>query len=395
MVRAVLGLLLAFAVWLSATTATARDGGADAGQDLSRLLQKLSAPDEGERRGAAVELSRIGSTEAVRAIARAAPDQAPALRREMSDMLTALGDRAIAGLLIEWRTSPVPNVKRFAGAQLEAMEKRMPGEAIQTQNPEILAEVLRAYGIAKDLDALGVVLSFTNADKDLAREAARQAIYDYGAVAAGKLKDAYAAFHNRPAPDEWAPDRVASELFASYDRDRRKEMYVLLDQGLDLLKRARATTPPDAVALKTAVDVFDRILARAPAVERRAEMVPAYVLLAQAIEGAEPDRAMMLYRKAAHLDPASPRSAQIDGAILALEAKALRERGVIDEELLKRAVALDPANAIAQSELALIERSRGERRDRIVDFMWMGGAVAVIGVVLLGVLELVRRLRAT
>lgn len=347
--------------------------------DAARIVRALRA------------LGSAGNTEAARALVRAGVDREGLFRNEASQQLTNLGERANAALILEWRGGATPALRRFAGAQLEAMERGMPGEAIQTKSPEVLADVLRAYGTVKDMDALGVVLSFSNTERQIPREGAREALVLYGASATGKLREAYSSFMNRPAPDEWTAERLARELFAAYDRDRRKEMYVLLDDGLGVLERAQERTPADPALLEKAVEAFDKILARAPSIERRSEMVPAYVLLAQAIETRQGERATLLYRKAADLDPASPRLPQIQAGLLALEGKSLRERGVIDEETLRRAVALDPANVIAQTELSAIERTRSLRVERLTIVGFVGAGVCAAGLLLLLVLGLRRR----
>lgn len=365
-------------------------------RDVVKGLARLDRSEPGVADASAIVaalhgLAGVRSTEAIRALVRSALDHSGIFRFEVSELLSGLGERAVPALLLEWRIGSTPAIRRFAGAQLEAMEKRMPGEAIQTKTQEGLAEVLRAYGTAKDMDALGVVLSFTNADRDLAREASRAAMVDYGPLALGKLRESYASFMNRPAPDDWTAERVARELFSAYDRDRRKEMYVLLDDALGISKQAREKTPPDLALLEKAVEGFDKILARAPSIERRAEMVPAYVLLAQALETSAPERAGLLYRKAADLDPSSPRLPQIQAGLLALEAKSLRERGVNDEETLRQALALDPANALARAELDRIEHARGAREARVMNIGWMGAAAVGAGLLLLLFFALRRR----
>lgn len=345
------------------------------------------------------ELVKKGDTESVRALSRLASQHGSALRTEISDLLVTVGERATPGLLLEWRMGSTPGARLFAGTQLETMERNLPGEAVQTKSQDVLAEVLRAYGTAKDRDALGVVFSFTNADRQVPREAARQAIFDYGGLATGKLRESYASFMNRPVPDDWTPERVARELFVAYDRDRRKEMYVLLDEGIALGKRAQATTPADPALLEAATAAFDKILARAPTIERRAEMVPAYVLLAKSLEESAPERAGLLYQKAKELDSAasgeadqgSHRAAQIESGLLGLEARSLRERGVRDEDTARRAVALDPANSLAQSELARLDDARSEHRSRLVKIGWAGGAIAAVGIALLALFGAWRR----
>lgn len=371
--------------------ASAVDGGTAATAVSPALSAAFTTGDEAARGGALRELLRIGSTEAVRLVVSRAPEQTPALRRAIEEGLGKLGERAVPALILERRLASGPPVRRFATTQLEAMEKSMPGEAIQAKSPAVLGEILRAYGLAKEMDALGVVLSFANADREVTREAARQALYDYGSNATGKLREAYATFHNRPAPDDWPPDRISRELFAAFDRDRRREMYVLHEEGLAHLAAVQTSATPDNTRLAKAVDAFDRILARTPDFERRREMVPAYVLFAKSIEEAEAERAMLLYQKAKQLDPASPRAPQIDSALLSLEARALRKRGVTDEDALRRAIALDPANTMAHAELQQIADRRGERASKLAQFGWAGAAICAGLALLLGLVALRRR----
>jgi len=370
------------------------------GRDLESSLAALDPGDPGVRDALRIVrairgLSKLTSTDAVRALAAHAGDHGGVFRWETGEAVAGMGERAVPGLIIEWRAGATPAARRFAGATLESMEKRLPGEAIQTKSPELLAEVLRAYGIAKDLDALGVVLSFANADRDLPRSAARQALVDYGPVATGKLREAYASFVNRPAPDDWAPDKLASELFAAYDRDRRRELYQLFDDAVATAKAAQAKTPPDPALLEKAVQAFDKILARAPSLERRAEMAPTYVLLAQASEATAPERAMLLYQRALALDPESPRAPQIQAGLLALEAHELHARGVDDEESLKRARALDPTNAIAERELTRLDGERAARTAKTSSFVRLGTALVAGLAVLLALVAVWRKLRST
>lgn len=369
------------------------------GRDLEAALGTLDPGEPGVRDALRIVrairgLAKVASTPAVRELARHAGDHGGVFRWETGEAVASLGERAVPGLIIEWRTGPTPAARRFAGATLESMEKRLPGEAIQTKSPELLAEVLRAYGIAKDLDALGVVLSFANADRDLARNAARDALVDYGPVATGKLREAYASFVNRPAPDEWTPDRLAHELFAAYDRDRRREMYQLFDEAMSTAKSAQTKQPPDVALLEKAVQSFDKILARAPSLERRAEMAPTYVVLAQAYEATAPERAMLLYQRALALDPASPRLAQIQAGLLALEARGLAARGIDDEESLKRALALDPTSGTAERELARLDAERSARSAKTTSLVRLGTAVVAGLAVLLGLVAAWRRFRS-
>ena len=53
--------------------------------------------------------------------------------------------------------SDEPSVRHFAASTLEAMGKRVPGDAVQTKDDGVLVDVLTAFGTLRDPNALGVV----------------------------------------------------------------------------------------------------------------------------------------------------------------------------------------------------------------------------------------------
>ena len=157
--------------------------------------------------------------------------------------------------------------------------KRIPGDAVQTQDSQVLADVLRAYGVHPRLDAVPVVLSFVSSDRVQVRTAARESLTSFGQDAVWKLREAYANLTGKSAPEGWPASEVANELFAAYDRLGLQEVYGLLEDGL---KKEKEGKIDDAVA------AFDKVLARQPMLDRRAEMVPTYVAHAQQLEETDP-----------------------------------------------------------------------------------------------------------
>ncbi len=62
-----------------------------------------------------------------------------------------------------------------ASDQLDVIGKTVPGEAVQTADNQVLADVLRAYGRARDADAARVIVSFANSDRVQVRDAVGRA----------------------------------------------------------------------------------------------------------------------------------------------------------------------------------------------------------------------------
>jgi tetratricopeptide (TPR) repeat protein len=199
----------------------------------------------------------------------------------------------------------------------------------------------------------------------------------YGPDAVWKLREAYAALVGRQPPDGMNAQQLAKDLFDAHDKVRLQEVYALLEEGLARHKEGKT---------EEAVQAFDKVLARQPLLDRRGEMVGAYVQYADTL--AERDRASALtyLRKAQRLDPSGPRAQQIESAILYLEGMDLLGRGVADADTFRRAVALDPSNQKAQSQLSELEK-KAEQRQTSVQRWAAAGAVfllAVAGIILFG-----------
>jgi tetratricopeptide (TPR) repeat protein len=359
----------------------AKDGSGKLGEgtDLCDALMKLPKLDGAGAKAAVTTsalvraLAHAGTTPAVRQLVKIAGDAAGAFRPEITRQVRALGDKSVPAL-IETRKDSNSELRHWAYNQLEAMGKRIPGDAVQTKDNVVLADVLHAYGAIHDLDAVPVILSFVSSDRVQVRSAAREALTSFGQDAVWKLREAYSNLTGKSAPDGWPASEVAKELFAAYDHVRLQEVYGLLEEGL---KKEKDGNVDEAVA------AFDKVLARQPMLDRRAEMVPAYFAYAQKTEGSDPVAALAVLRKAERLAPDGPRAPQIGAEISYLEGKELLARGINDTEPFKRALALDPTHTRARNELDRLELNVEDRQSRTRQ---VGGAAAVLLLAVIGIL---------
>lgn len=299
-------------------------------------------------------LAHVGTTPAVRELVKVAGDHSGAFRPEITRQVKALADKAVPAL-IETRKDTSSDLRHWAYNQLEAMGKRIPGDAVQTKDNQVIADVLRAFGKIHEIDAVPVILSFVNSDRVQVRTAARESIRSFGQDAVWKVREAYANVTGKTAPDTWSAAETAKELFAAYDRYRLQEVYGLLEEGL---KQDNDGKTAEATA------AFDKVLARQPMLDRRAEMVPAYTKQATDLEEKDPALSLATFRKALRLAPDGARAPALKAEIAYLEGKDLLAHGVADTEPFKRALALDPTHSKARAELERLEVDSVDRQNR-------------------------------
>ncbi|AUX26561.1 uncharacterized protein SOCEGT47_071310 [Sorangium cellulosum] len=311
-------------------------------------------------------LVAAGTTPAVRELIALHAYFGELLRIDLQRQIAKLRDKAVPAL-IEARQHDAKIVQRWANKQLDLLGRAIPGEAIASNDTQILADVLRAYGRVRDVDAMRVILSFCNSDRARLRDAAREAISAIGEPGIWQLRDAYLNLTGEKAPRDWAWDRIARELFATYDRARLAEVYKLMDEGV-----AAASAGKHAEA----TDAFDKVLARSPLFERRKEMVGAYVERAKALSGDRREDALAMLRKALRLGPDKEQARQIEADIAYLEGVLLIERGTPDKFVLERALELDPTHAGAKEALASLADKVVEQKSQ-TDRYIAAGAVGL------------------
>jgi tetratricopeptide (TPR) repeat protein len=320
-------------------------------------------------------LAAIGTTPAVREMIAFHAYFGEMLRIDLQRQIAKLRDKAVPAL-IEARQHDAKIIQRWANKQLDVLGRAIPGEAVASNDTQVLADVLRAYGRTRDVDAVRVILSFSNSDRIQLREASREAITAIGEPGIWQLRDQYLNLTGNKAPREWTWDRIARELFAVYDRARLTEVYKLMDEG---------AAAASAGKLIEAVEAFDKVLARAPLFERRKEMVNAYVEQATKLEDGHRADALVMMRKALRLDPKGESSKKIEAEIAYLEGTISVERGAPDKTAFERALEIDPGHVRARHGLAALEDKVVERQSQLPRYAAAGGIalLSLIAMILL------------
>jgi hypothetical protein len=301
-------------------------------------------------------LEHIGTTPAVRGIIDVYVRFGDFLRIDTQRALARLGDRSVPALL-EARRHASEKIAHWAGRQLDMLGRAAPSQAVQIADPEILADVLRAYGRTHDLDAARIVVSFAGSERGQLRTAARQAIAMFGEAGHWQLRDAYEDVMGKRAARDWTWERTARELFGELDRLRRAEVYDRFEAG------QKAEAAGDWAAMRSA---YDEVLERAPFFERGDEMVGGYWEYAKRNAAAHPEDAVLALRHAERLGQSSPAHDRIQSLLLTLEAERLAAEHVVDRSLYRRALELDPSNERARDELNALSRPvpTGDRKLR-------------------------------
>lgn len=325
-------------------------------------------------------LETIGSLPAARRLVAVYVRFGEFLRSDTELALARLGDGAIAAL-IETSAHPMPRVAEWAKAQLEAMGKHVASEAMQVQDLEQRADILRAYGKTRDVETARLLIAFSASERAPIRLAAREAVALLGEPGLWQLRDAYRRAVGEGAPDTWSWRRVAEELFAQFDRQRLTGIYDLFNHGREAAEHGD---------LAAASADFDRVLAWDPEFERGPAMAAVYLALGQRQLETDPVAATLALRRAERLAREGKTHDRALSLRYTLDARSLLARGIVDEVLVQRARELDPENAHADAlERELRERSRD---DRSLYQRYIAAAVILaLGLVALGVLALRRR----
>ena len=320
-------------------------------------------------------LAAIGTTPAMREMIQLYAYFNELVRIDLQRHVAKLRDKAVPAL-IEARQHDAKSVQRWANKQLDILGRAIPGEAVASNDTQILADVLRAYGRTRDVDAVRVILSFCNAERGKLREAAREAVAAIGEPGVWQVRDQYLGLTGEKPPRSWSWDRLARELFALYDKQRLVEIQRLMDDGV---------AAAGAGKVVDAVEAFDKVLARSPLFDRRREMVPTYVERAKQIEGDKREDALAMMRKALRLDPKGDRAKQIEADIAYLEGEVSIAQGMPDKTAFERALSLDPTHERARKALASLEDKAIERKTHYQRYAAAGGIglFAILAMILL------------
>lgn len=324
-------------------------------------------------------LATIGTVESARELIDVHTRFGDFLRVDVQLQLSKMGDKAVAAL-IEARKHKAEKIAKWAVRHLDGMGKAIPSEAVQTEDHQVLADVLRAYGRVRDPDAARIVISFANTERTQVREAARQAVTMMGDVANWQLRDSYEDLLGKKPPRDWTWDRTARELFGELDRQRLAQVYTLYEQGT----RARQEGKLDQMR-----QAWDQVLTRNPSFEHRDEMAQGYLAVAKSKLDDDRPSALAALRRAERLTSNADDKKRIESLALTLEGEELAAKGIADQVLFNRAIELDPDNSRAKDALARL--ARGETEKKSLMGRWGGSLAIALGALIAIVLIALRR----
>lgn len=322
-------------------------------------------------------LTAIGTTPAVRELLSLRSSFGKMLELDIKRQIMVLGDKAVAGL-IESRKHDAGVVRTLAEDLLDKLGRSLPGAAVASEDPDILSDILRAFGRVRDVDAVHVALSFANSDRRKIREAAREAIVGIGDAGKWQLREAYQDLTGEKPEPKTPWETLAKQIFGIYDRARLAAFAKLVSDGMAAQKEGKHA---DAVV------AFDRILAEDPLFEGRASMAPSFLKTALALPPEKDEERLAMLRKAQRLDPGGADDKKIESLIALTEAKLLIHDRRPDRFLLERAVELDPTNQEAKDLLASFETKAIEQKQSDKKRFITAGAIfggMIVGVLLVG-----------
>ena len=324
-------------------------------------------------------LERIGNPEAGRAIADLFALGFAPWRWEARRVVQRMGPRALP-MLLEARGHADRAVRSWARRGVRDLGMSEPGAAIQQGDNTLLADVLRAYGQSRDMDAMQVVVSFVTHERLQVREAARWATERYGQNAIWQLRRQHRNATGSPADRSWGWRRTMEALYAADDARRLAPVRAELEAGL------AAHASGDLTTLRAKLD---EVLLRAPTLPQRAQMAPAYAELgADALARDDLPEALRLFRRAVRLDPHGARADRWRGQLAFIEAEQLLSRGVADVEGYRQALAHMPGHAGA---LSALDGLTGSPERRVESSRRWAFAIAALLLALAAILLLRRR----
>jgi hypothetical protein len=359
-------------------------------------------------------------------------------RDEIARAIESIGDPAIPQLvassivpphdkrhdLVTWVMRP-----RFAEAMLDRMDRLHPSRAVESasRDPELLARVLSAYGVALRGEAAQEVLRYVDAPAPGVRAAARVAWLSYVAGPAPKgnsrtvkllgggtaHRQAFLTYRERARLAIMAElSGRAPELLEAPCEERRENGSIDLAceaQPLRLtlayferLDRARAAAQAealeDALASSDAdegVRKIDQLLAGDGEIGEPARVAAFLEQVGRsAVAEGRLARAAQLFRKAAMLcvrhDAEMSRRLRVQALLAEASVEGLGEDG--RAMLLRTAAALEPEDTRIQRALAAIQPARASTKAASDPPLLFGAALVALALVCLSVIG--RRLRA-
>ena len=218
-------------------------------------------------------LEQVGTARSLRLVADIVALDGTAWEQEMHRTVERVGVR-LGPMLIEVRSHPSAAVRRWSRWATAELALDQPGRAIQLPSvagdTTLLANILRAWGTAHDLNAMRVVVSFVGSEHGEVRDAARAALEQFGRNAIWIVREQLALVSGREADPRWGWDRTHRALLDAHDEARLAPVRAELALG-------------EAAAARGELEMmsahFDRVLLRAPELAQRSQLAEHYARL--------------------------------------------------------------------------------------------------------------------
>jgi hypothetical protein len=322
------------------------------------------------------------SPAAGRAVVAEAAHWLPLMRPELNRAVLGLGHQAVPALL-EARRHDAAIVRDWAEQRLDELGRVAPGEAVATQDPALLAEILRVYGRTRDLSAFRVLLGFVSHEQPEVRRAARGAVTAFGGAGLWQLRDEYQNLSGKKPPKSMNWEQLWREILTLTDRQKQREFEGLLDEGL------KAAAAGDR---KAALEQFERVRTAAPGLPRLAETLSHYVLEARTLRESAPAEALRLYRIAGYIakDLELKESGsttwtlqEVYAAGDAIVAEQGDVTGIPERHVAQRALAILPEDEGAKRVLKGIEKTERANQGSWLRRRWREDNGVFLGIALI------------
>jgi hypothetical protein len=329
-------------------------------------------------------LEQVGTARSLRLVADIVALDGTAWEQETHRTVERLGVR-LGPMLIEVRSHPSAAVRRWSRWATAELALDQPGRAIQLPSvagdTALLANMLRAWGTAHDLNAMRVVVSFVGSEHGEVRDAARAAVEQFGRNAIWIVREQLALVSGREADPRWGWERTHRALLDAHDEARLAPVRAELALG----EAAAARGEWEAMGAR-----FDRVLLRAPELAQRSQMADGYARLAAfRRERRDPIGAAQEFRRAVALAAPGDERERWLTDLRAVQADIDLARGLVDLHAYRGRLTRDADDSFAATVVARLSGERpaaSKQRRRVAA---AGGAVLA----LLGAAALLHRRR--